>query len=122
MLGVAALLSAVVVVFGLTEEDLPLFAANGETALVQAIDNAFAPVEQTIVAGTEMVWLNRGRNDHNIVPEDRDPTWLFEDDVFAPGDEVSYVFQTPGTYRYYCSIHGNLTTGMPGVVVVTAPS
>ncbi|MEE9415149.1 MAG: plastocyanin/azurin family copper-binding protein, partial [Acidimicrobiales bacterium] len=74
-----------------------------------------------IVAGTEIVWVNRGRNDHNIIPEDRDPQWLVEDVDFEPGDEASFVFDTPGSYLYYCSIHGNLTAGMPGVIVVTAP-
>lgn len=116
------LLPAVILVVVIRDADLPVFEPNGQSALVQAIDNAFAPVDAEIVAGTEMVWLNRGRNGHNIIPEDRDPSWTFEDVSFAPGDEVSYVFQTPGTYRYYCSIHGTLTAGMPGVVVVTEPS
>ncbi len=118
----ALVLPAVLVGVLLTDADLPVFAPNGQTALVQAVDNAFAPVDAEIEAGTELVWLNRGRNGHNIIPEDRDPAWTFEDVAFAPGDEVSYVFQTPGTYRYYCSIHGTLTAGMPGVVVVTDPS
>ncbi len=115
-------LAASIGVVGIVEEDEPFFPANGEESLVQAVDNSFAPEDVTIEAGTTLVWLNRGRNDHNIIPEDRDPTWLFEDVDFTPGDEVSFVFQRPGTYRYYCSIHGNLTFGMPGVVVVTEPT
>lgn len=121
LLGALAL-PAVILFARVADDDLPIFPANGETALVQAVDNAFAPVDAEIVAGTELVWLNRGRNDHNIIPEFGDDAWTFQDTEFGPGDEVSFVFETPGTYRYYCSIHGTLTAGMPGVIVVTEPS
>ena len=31
-------------------------------------------------------------------------------------------FTTPGTFGYYCQVHGSLTGGMRGTVIVTAPS
>ncbi len=92
--------------------------ATGETVDVVAVDNSFNPKEQTIAAGTEVVWENRGRNDHNIVPEDTDADWKVETEEFAPGATASHVFLEPGTYRYYCSIHGTIDRGMPGVIVV----
>ena len=92
--------------------------ANGETAEVVAVDNSFNPKEATVSAGTEVVWDNRGRNDHNIIPEDPDADWKVEIEDFAPGDTASHVFLEPGTYRYYCSIHGTIDVGMPGVIVV----
>lgn len=91
---------------------------NGETVEVVAVDNSFNPKEASVAAGTEVVWDNRGRNDHNIIPEDPDADWKVETEDFTPGDTASYVFLEPGTYRYYCSIHGTIDRGMPGVIVV----
>jgi len=99
------------------------FPANGETADVLAIDNNFLPQPLEIVAGTEVVFTNNGRNPHNVLPEG-DPkatTWGALEADFLPEDTYSYVFDTPGTYVYYCSIHGTATAGMFGTIVVTAP-
>lgn len=92
---------------------------NGESVLVAATDNLFRPDETTVAAGTEVVWENRGRNEHNIIPEDESAPWRVEVEDFMPGDKSSFVFSTPGTYRYFCSIHGTIDAGMPGVIVVT---
>lgn len=99
------------------------YAPNGETADVLAIDNNFLPQTLTIVAGTEVKFVNNGRNDHNIVPEGdlEVATWGVLEDGFHPTDTYSYVFTTPGTYVYYCTIHGTSTAGMFGSIVVTEP-
>lgn len=91
---------------------------NGESVTVRAVDNVFDPEETTISAGTEIVWENRGRNEHNVIPEDPEAEWRAEAEDFQPGDSTSFVFTEPGTYRYYCSIHGTIDVGMPGVIVV----
>ena len=99
------------------------FAPNGEVAEVKAIDNNFVQQTVTVVAGTEVKWINNGRNAHNVVPEG-DPqatTWGILDADFEPKDTYSYVFTAPGTYVYYCTIHGTATAGMFGTIVVTAP-
>ncbi len=99
------------------------FAPNGEVAEVKAIDNNFVQQTLTVVAGTDVKWTNNGRNAHNVVPEG-DPqatTWGILDADFEPKDTYSYVFTTPGTYVYYCTIHGTATAGMFGTIVVTAP-
>ena len=44
--------------------------------------------------------------------------WGVEVEDFQPGDEYRHVFGTPGTYLYYCSIHGTTTVGMVGSVTV----
>lgn len=96
---------------------------NGEVVQVLAMDNNFLPQTLTIVAGTEVEWLNNGRNDHNVVPEG-DPkaiTWGILDAAFKPTMSYSRVFTTPGTYTYYCTIHGTASAAMFGTVVVTAP-
>lgn len=96
----------------------PVELVEGETAEVTAVDNSFSPEEAVVAAGTEVVWTNNGRNDHNIIPEDEDAEWRVEGTEFTPGDTASYRFVEPGTYRYYCSFHGTIDAGMPGVIVV----
>ncbi len=68
--------------------------------------------------GTTVVWSNRGRNQHDVVPAE-DGGWGVDAEGFQPGDTYSYTFDQPGTYHYYCSIHGTATVGMIGAVVVS---
>ncbi|MFM8382104.1 MAG: plastocyanin/azurin family copper-binding protein [Actinomycetota bacterium] len=109
------------------------FVPNGETITIQALDNSFRPVEFEITAGTEVVFENRGRNDHNILPDavanDEELTtllaggegWGVVAAEFVPGDTYTHTFDVPGTYTYYCSIHGSPGAGMYGSLVVTDP-
>jgi plastocyanin len=99
------------------------FPANGVTESVLAIDNNFLPQTLSIVAGTEVVFENNGRNVHDVVPaEDKTAgAWGVLQADFEPGDTYSHVFATPGTYSYYCTIHGTATAAMFGSIVVTAP-
>ena len=91
---------------------------EGDSVEIVAVDNAFDPEAAQVAAGTEVTWVNRGVNDHNVVPEDGDADWAVDADDFGPDGEASFTFDEPGVYRYYCSIHGTLTAGMPGVLVV----
>jgi plastocyanin len=108
--------------------------ANGEVVNIQALDNSFRPVDFEIDAGTEVMFDNRGRNDHNILPDtvkddagliallasDTSPTsWGVASPDFVPGDTYSHLFNVPGTYNYYCSIHGAPGAGMYGTLVVS---
>jgi plastocyanin len=108
--------------------------ANGEVVNIQALDNSFRPVDFEIAAGTEVMFDNRGRNDHNILPDtvkddagliallasDTSPTsWGVASPDFVPGDTYSHLFNVPGTYNYYCSIHGAPGAGMYGTLVVS---
>jgi plastocyanin len=85
---------------------------------VGVLDNTFRPGEVEVAAGTEVVWENGGRNDHNVLPVEGDD-WGVEADEFAPGDVYRHRFTEPGTYPYYCSLHGTTTAGMVGSIVVT---
>jgi plastocyanin len=91
---------------------------EGEQVEISAIDNTFQPEAAQVAPGTEVTWVNDGRNVHNVIPEDEDAEWRVDEDAFEPGDEASYTFEDPGVYRYYCSIHGTIDAGMPGVLVV----
>jgi plastocyanin len=106
---------------------------EGVESRVQGIDNSFRPETVTVQAGTEVIWENRGRNEHNVLPspagegpegsEEGTPlpeSFGVQADAFEAGDEWSYRFTEPGTYHYYCSLHGTPEIGMVGTVVVTA--
>lgn len=92
---------------------------EGIEARVSSIDNTFRPETLEVLAGTEVRWTNDGRNEHNVLPVEGDD-WGVQVDDFAPGDEYVHRFTEPGTYAYYCSLHGTTTKGMIGAIVVTA--
>ena len=91
---------------------------EGDSVEIRAIDNSFQPEEAEVAAGTEVTFVNAGHNSHNVVPEDEDAEWALDTDEFQPGDSGAYTFDEPGVYRFYCSIHGTIDAGMPGVLVV----
>ena len=107
---------------------------NGESITIQVLDNSYRPSEYEIKAGTEVVFENRGRNDHNILPEsinddagltallasDMSPTaWGVPSTAFTPGDSFTHLFNVPGVYKFYCSIHGAPGAGMYGTLTVS---
>ena len=104
------------------QEPDPIFAPNGETVDVRSLDNSFIQQDIEIEAGTEVNWINGGRNDHNVLPVDESLNWGIDRDTFVPGIEYAYIFDTPGVYPYYCSIHGTTEVGMIGTVIVTEPT
>jgi plastocyanin len=93
-------------------------APTGVVVEVVALDNSFRPEVLEIAAGDEVVFVNRGRNEHDALSVEGEG-WGVEVEDFQPGDEYRHVFDTPGTYRYYCSIHGTTEVGMVGTVIVT---
>lgn len=95
-------------------------APNGEVLQVRSLDNSYRLPNVEVSAGTEIWWTNNGRNDHNVLPVNDYEAWGIGTEDFTPGDEYRHVFDTPGTYLYYCSIHGTKTVGMIGSVRVTA--
>jgi plastocyanin len=94
--------------------------ATGVVVEVQALDNTFRADELTIAVGTEVVFTNVGRNEHNVIPEPGGiQGWGVGEDRFAPGDTYAHVFTEPGVYEYVCTIHGVKRKGMVGTITVT---
>jgi Icc protein len=92
--------------------DLPLEsgseAASGENIVV---DNfSFAPGTATVPRGTTVTWTNRDDAPHKIVSTEQ----KFKSPVLDTGERFSWRFDTPGTYKYFCSLHPRMT----GQVVV----
>lgn len=99
-------------------------APTGVVVPVVALDNSFRPLSIEAKVGDEVVWENRGRNEHDVLSIEgtlEDGTaWGITVDDFQPGAIYSHVFSEPGEYRYYCTIHGTTEVGMVGTVLVTA--
>jgi plastocyanin len=89
----------------------------GDPADVTARDNEFDIENIEVAAGTTVVWTNEGQQDHNIIPVD-DGQWGVDVSAFQPEAVYEHTFDEPGTYRYYCSLHGTEDAGMTGAVVV----
>jgi plastocyanin len=93
------------------------------TSTVQLMNSQFQPSTLTVSAGTAVTFQwNDGAVQHTIFPE---PPATIPSNPTPAAAPHSYVvtFTTPGTYRYYCSIHGDagtggIPTGMSGTIVV----
>lgn len=102
----------------------PAVQPTGVVIPVTALDNSFRPTSVEAKVGDEVVWENRGRNEHDVLSiegtlEDGS-AWGVTVEEFQPGAIFAHVFTEPGEYRYYCTIHGTTDVGMIGTVVVSA--
>ncbi len=92
--------------------------APAASAQVSAIDNLFREEVTAVGTGTDVVFTNAGRNEHNIVASDGSGSWGVDAAAFGPGKTYTHTFTEPGSYAYYCSIHGTKDKGMIGVINV----
>jgi plastocyanin len=84
---------------------------------VEAVDNSFSERYIEISAGTQVAFANAGRNPHNVVPVNPDFDGI-PVESFQPGSRNLVTFSKPGTYAYYCSLHGSAKRGMNGRIIV----
>jgi len=89
------------------EEDMK---TAGTGAKVEVDNFSFAPAMAAVAAGTTVTWTNRDDVPHNIVSTDQ----KFKSPVLDTDEQFSHTFDSPGTYKYFCSIHPKMT----GQVVV----
>ena len=115
ILAVAAL--AIALVLG------PIGSANADTRRVRAISNGssfvWKPKARSILEGDTIRW-KAVDGSHNI--RSRGSNWSFFRSL-AQGTSVTRTFNNAGTYRYYCTIHGQVSGGtchgMCGRIVVS---
>ncbi len=87
--------------------------AQGDAAVVLKIDNfAFMPKSATVKAGTAVTWTNQDDETHTVTSTDKE----FKSKPLSAGDNFTFTFTTPGTYKYFCSLHPFMT----GTIVVEA--
>ena len=65
----------------------------------------FDPVAITVQAGTTVTWANHDDFTHNVTFEGEPAL------AMRPGETVSRVFETAGSYPYLCSLHPRDMTG-----------
>lgn len=93
--------------------------------MVDMYDNRFAPVDIEVRAGESVAFVGAGRNPHNAVAADG--SWSTADDFGSleqmDGEVAIVTFSEPGTYPYFCTLHGNAEgDGMAGTLTVVGGS
>ncbi len=89
-----------------------------DTVTIDTRDNTFGPENIIVSPGTEIVWENRGRNDHNVVPVEEGSFEEVSIEDLRPGSEAARTFDDAGEYPYYCSLHATPDRGMIGRIRV----
>ena len=109
LFGVAVLVTAV-----LRLTALPALAGSVD---VEVADNKYTPMEITRDVGATVTWSWTGSNPHNVTSSDgRFPP---SGPTQGKGSMHSVRFTEPGTYPYFCTVHGNSMSGT--VVIRQAP-
>jgi amicyanin len=87
----------------------PVWAAD---AIAVKIGNfTFGPQELKVKAGTTVTWTNEDDIPHTVVSPNN-----FRSKVLDTDGTYAFTFTTPGTYKYFCSLHPHMT----GTIVVEA--
>lgn len=87
---------------------------------IDALDNNFRDQYVTVKAGTTVEFKNAGHNEHNVIPVVKGSFKKAETSEFEPGTSYTVVFDTPGDFPYYCTLHGTPMKGMTGAIRVVA--
>jgi plastocyanin len=86
--------------------------ARAEDAAAVKIGNfTFGPQELKVKAGTTVTWTNEDDIPHTVVSPNN-----FRSKALDSEDKFSFTFTTPGTYKYFCSLHPHMT----GTITVEA--
>jgi plastocyanin len=86
----------------------PVWAAD---AAVKIGNFTFGPQELKVKAGATITWTNEDDIPHTVVSPNN-----FRSKVLDTEGTYSFTFITPGTYKYFCSLHPHMT----GTIVVEA--
>ncbi|NNE74919.1 MAG: hypothetical protein HKN26_14740 [Acidimicrobiales bacterium] len=89
---------------------------------VASLDNKYVERIIVVTAGTDVTWVNEGRNRHNVLPSIDGRFEPIPATELDDGGSATRTFDTVGEFAYYCSIHGNINRGQRGwVYVLPAP-
>jgi amicyanin len=83
--------------------------ASAEEVAVKIGNFTFGPQELKVKAGTTVTWTNEDDIPHTVVSPNS-----FRSKVLDTDGKYSFTFTTPGTYKYFCSLHPHMT----GTVIV----
>src|SRR4051794_20837811 len=87
--------------------DMPLEAeTQTEGAPEVVMDNFnFTPAAVSVPVGTTVMWTNHDDVPHNVVSTEM----KFKSPVLDTDERFSHRFDSPGAYKYFCSIHPKMT-------------
>lgn len=85
-----------------SSDDAAVQGSAVETVIVE--DFAFSPGNLNVPLGARVTWINRDSAPHSAT--DRDGTW--DTGLLAQGERATLVFDAPGTFAYYCTVHPNM--------------
>lgn len=93
------------------------------TGPIKVEDNVYSPVDGTVAVGAKVEWDQTGAAPHSVTSDDglfdSHPDCLTDQKCMKGGDKFAFTFDTAGTYKYYCVIHGSKGgVGMAGSVTV----
>ena len=92
----------------------------------------FVPAQMRVAVGDTVTWVNRSGTEHDVTRcspaacngasagTGTDPSFKTGNLAAAAGATFSHTFTAPGTYVYFCTIHGY--AAMHGTITVTAPA
>jgi plastocyanin len=103
-----ALAASIGAIGGLTSSAL----AAGKTAKI--VDYAFQPKTITINQHQTVTWTNTANRNHTVTSDDGTS---FDSGALSHNDVFANLFDTPGTFKYHCTIH---PTRMQGTIIVKA--
>jgi plastocyanin len=102
ILGLAALVASA---FALTAGTGPSLAtATGATVKID--NSSFDPEKISIAAGGTVTWTNNDDVPHVVASDDNE---MFKSKALHTDDHFSFTFTEPGTYKYHCAIHPEMT-------------
>ena len=73
------------------------------TIKVRAYEFGFEPTNLVVKVGYPVSWRAVGEQQHLVTPSDRGARWIFY--RAARRGAARHVFNDPGVYAYYCSLH-----------------
>jgi len=65
---------------------------------------AYQPANIQVRAGTTVTWTNQDNVPHSVTFKNG----MKDSGLLNQGQSLSYIFNTPGTYQYYCTVHPNM--------------
>ena len=83
----------------------PLAGTKAGPVMVKIDNFSFMPQTLTVAAGTKVTWINKDDVPHTVTSNDK----TIKSRVLDTDDQFSYTFSTPGTNRYFCSVHPHMT-------------
>jgi len=85
---------------------------------VWAQNTAFTPATRTVTAGTIITFTNKDNFAHTVTSSSVPAGASAFTQSLGAGGTAQLTFTTPGTYQYYCTIHGTPGAGMHATIVV----